>query len=297
MIVGAQKCGTTALFRYLEQHPEIGMSSQKEVHLFDAPDYSPDWTPDQIDDRYRPYFRHCPRFGRADSDVATHARTLEVAPASAGPPASQGTPVSEGSSAPLGTLDLEGARSPVRVRGEATPIYMFLPEIAGELKRYNPGLKLIVLLRDPVERALSHFYMEKNRGNESLPLLPALTLEPWRLRRCDDARRHGSAWQCHSYRSRGLYSRQLANLYRHFGREQVLLVRSEHLARDHNAALQRVFDFLGVGPHPGIEAHRVFAGARGAGRHTLVSWLLRASYLLELARMRRLGIAPVVETN
>ena len=85
-----------------------GTSVPREVHLFDAPDYSPDWTPARIDDRYRPCFALCDD----------------------------------------GTL-----------QGEATPIYLFLPVIAGELKRYNPGLKLIVLLRDPVERAISHFYM------------------------------------------------------------------------------------------------------------------------------------------
>ena len=45
MIVGVQKGGTNALYRFLREHPEIGMSSRKEVHLFDAPDYSGAWTP------------------------------------------------------------------------------------------------------------------------------------------------------------------------------------------------------------------------------------------------------------
>ena len=118
MIVGAQKCGTVALHRFLSRHPEIGMSSRKEVHLFDAPEYSNDWTPEQIDERYLPFFAHC-----------------------------------------------AGART----RGEATPIYLFFPEIARELKRYNPELKLIVLLRNPVQRAISHYYMEKNRDAEHRP--------------------------------------------------------------------------------------------------------------------------------
>ena len=116
VIVGAQKCGTTALAHFLSQHPEIGMASPKEVHLFDSPKYSDDWTPEQIDERYRSFFDHC-------GDVS--------------------------------------------IRGEATPIYMFLPEIARELARYNPELKLLVLLHDPVERALSHYYMEKNRARNT----------------------------------------------------------------------------------------------------------------------------------
>ena len=258
MIVGAQKCGTTALFHYLGQHPEIGMSSRKEVHLFDAPDYSPGWSSQQIDDRYRRYFRHCP--------VSR-------------PPAltSKGTP----------TL--------VRVRGEATPIYMFLPETVPELKRYNPDLKLIVLLRDPVERALSHFYMEKNRGYENLPLWLALRCEPWRLWRCGDPRGHGSAWRRHAYRRRGLYSLQLANLYRHFDARQVLLIRTEDLARNHEAVLQRVFEYLGVRPHRGIERQTVFEGERGGRRHKLVSLLLRLSFLPEFIRMRRFKVARAPE--
>ena len=56
VIAGAQKCGTTALAHFLAQHPEIGMSSPKEPHLFEAPGYSRDWTPEQIDERYRPCF-------------------------------------------------------------------------------------------------------------------------------------------------------------------------------------------------------------------------------------------------
>ena len=171
VIVGAQKCGTTALAHFLSQHPEIGMASPKEVHLFDSPKYSDDWTPEQIDERYRSFFDHC-------GDVS--------------------------------------------IRGEATPIYMFLPEIARELARYNPELKLLVLLHDPVERALSHYYMEKNRGKEHRPLWLALAKEPFRLRRCKDARAYGSEMRVFSYRRRGLYSLQLRNLYRFFDRDRIL---------------------------------------------------------------------------
>ena len=237
MIVGAQKCGTTALAHFLSQHPEVCMASPKEAHLFDSPQYSSDWTPEQIDERYRSYFEHC-------GDAA--------------------------------------------IRGEATPIYMFLPEIARELARYNPELKLIVLLQDPVERALSHYYMEKNRRGEPRPLWLALTREPFRLRRCRNARARASETRVCSYRRRGLYSLQLRNLYRFFDRDQVLVVRTRDLRARHHDVLRRVFAFLGVSEDVRIAPEIVFKGDRRGRRHRIVSWLLRLSYVAESVRLRGL---------
>ena len=234
MIVGAQKGGTNALYRFLREHPEIGMSSRKEVHLFDAPEYSRAWTPEQIDLRYRPFFAHC-----------------------------------------------EGAR----VRGEGTPIYLYFSEIAGELARYNPALKLIVLLRDPVERAISHYYMEKSRDAERLPLGLALLCEPFRLRRCRDPRTRGSAMRFASYRSRGLYSRQLRNLYRHFDPDRVLVLRTSELQECHDAVLRRVFRFLDVDDGVRIAPRDFSKQRRGGRKHRVVSRLLRLSYLRESARL------------
>ena len=237
MVIGVQKGGTEALYQFLRRHPEIGMSSRKEVHLFDAPEYSRDWTREQIDERYRPFFAHCPD---------------------------------------------------ARIRGEATPIYLYFPEIAGELARYHPQLKLVVLLRDPVERAISHYYMEWNRDWERRPLWQALLLEPFRLRRCKDPRAHRSAKRVGSYRARGLYCRQLRNLYRHFGRDQVLLLRHGDLRERHDETLRRVFAFLGVCEEVRIAPGLHNEGRREGRRHRLVSRLLRLSYLAEFARMREL---------
>ena len=237
MIVGAQKCGTSAMAHFLSQHPEIGMATPKEVHLFDGPGYSTDWTPEQIDERYGPRLAHC-----------------------------------------------EG----VRILGEATPSYLFVPEIARDLHRYNPDLKLIVLLRDPVERAISHYYMEWHRGRERRPLWWALLREPFRLRRCRDGRVQGSVTLRCSYRTRGLYSRQLRNLYHYFDRDQVLVVGSRDLSERHDDVLGRVFAFLGVSEHVRIAPEVVFRGERGGTPHRVVSWMLRLTYLPESLRLRAL---------
>ena len=234
MIVGAQKCGTSALAHFLSQHPEIDMASPKEAHLFDSPDYSTEWTPEQIDECYQPFFRHC-----------------------------------------------TGAA----LRGVATPVYMFMPGIARELKRYNSELKLIVLLRDPVERAISHYYMERARRREHLPLWLALLCESMRLRRCKDGHKFGSVLRICSYRRRGLYSLQLRNLYRFFDKDRVLILRARDLRTHHDAVLRRVFAFLGVSGQVRIEPEIVRKGNRGDRRHHVVSCLLRLSYLVEFVRL------------
>jgi len=236
MIIGMQKCGTTALASFLGQHPAITLARPKEPHVFDAPGYSPDWSPHEIDAHYRRFFAN----------------------------AGQGT-----------------------MLGEATPVYSLFPEIASELKRYNPDLKLIVLLRDPVERALSHHQMELRRGNEHLPLWRAILAERARLRRCADPRAPNSAFRRHTYRTRGLYSRQLERVFASFAREQVLLLRTDDLRHRHDRAVAKVFRFLGVDPEVDIPAATVFEADGERRRHTAVSLLLRISYLPEYVRMRR----------
>ena len=194
------------------------MSSLKEVHLFDAPEYSSDWTPAEIDERYRPHFAQLPFYT---------VRTGET------------------------------------VLGEATPVYCFLPYVAPELKRYNPELKLIVLLREPVERAISHYYMERNRGGEHRPLWLALLLERFRLRWDRAPRPLESPTRRYSYRARGLYSRQLRNLYRSFDPDRVLVLRAEDLLNRQDDTLRRAFVFLGVSREVRI-ARRWCSGASEA---------------------------------
>ena len=163
--------------------------------------------------------------------------------------------------------------------------------VAGELKRYNTDLKLIVLVRDPVDRALSEYYMQKARARETRPLWLALLLERWRLGRDRDPRRMRSATREHGYRSRGLYSLQLQRLYRHFDRDRVLVVRRDDLLHDHDATMERVFAFLGVSTELRVARDVVFAGDEVRRRHRVMRALLRLSYAAEFRRLRRLGIS------
>ena len=135
------------------------------------------------------------------------------------------------------------------LRGEATPIYLFLPAIAGELKRYNPDLKLVVLLRDPVESAPSRTTTWRRTGTRSACRCG------WRCSAsrsdCGGARtRRTSTRTCAGTPTGGAASTACS-----YGTSTaastatgVLVVRSEDLLQRHDTVLRRVFGFLGVSP-------------------------------------------------
>ena len=165
------------------------------------------------------------------------------------------------------------------LQGDATPFYLVHPRVVARIARYNPNMRWIVLLRDPVERALSHFHMERQRGTELWPLWPALLLERWRLRGHHEDLRRSSPLRRHGYRLRGDYARQLDVLYAHFPRAQVLLLRSERLRGQPAACVREACAFLGVEP-PAADASYppVFVGdypAPDRWTRYLLRWLLR----------------------
>lgn len=170
--------------------------------------------------------------------------------------------------------------------GEATPIYCYWSEIAEELQRYNPALKLIVILRDPVERAISQYAMEKSRGDETLPLWLALLLEPYRLWR-DPSRTQGGARRCHSYVSRGNYSAQLKNLCRYFSNDQLLVLENNELNTRHRKTLEKVEKFLGVSTEQLPETANIFSGNYDRNHYRVARWLLRCYYRLSNRQLKK----------
>lgn len=144
------------------------------------------------------------------------------------------------------------------LRGEATPIYVYWPQCLERIAAYNPAMKLILLFRDPVERAWSHWRMEYGRGAETRPF--AWCIREGRHRVATDAVTPGFHRE-YSYVERGFYGAQLERLYKHFPRRQTLLLTSEDLAANPGPVLARVTEFLEVPPFPGkIEARRSHVG-------------------------------------
>ena len=137
--------------------------------------------------------------------------------------------------------------------GEVTPYYLFHPEVPQRIKGQLPAVKLMVLLRDPVERALSQYFHSRRLGLEPLELEAAFAAEPQRLA---DSAEHLAAGQPHrshqqhSYLSRSCYEQQLARFQALFQSEQLLILRSEQLFADPTSLWPQVLRFLAVDPIP-----------------------------------------------
>lgn len=208
LIIGAQKAGTTSLYHYLAQHPNVLPLEWKEVHYFDnAFERSPLW--------YRAHFPRREALAALAEKVSGPALT-----------------------------------------GEATPFYMFHPDGPRRIRSLLPDAKLIVLLREPVARAFSHYHHERRKGVESLSFEEAVAREPERLRAelervGEGAYDDPTSLQRHaSYLTRGEYARQLERAYAHFDRRQVLVLFSEDLFRDPHGVYERTTSFLGLPPQP-----------------------------------------------
>jgi hypothetical protein len=138
---------------------------------------------------------------------------------------------------------------------ESSPYYMFHPLAADRINRDLPGVKLLVLLRDPVERAYSAHAHELARGFETEDFESALALEDQRLageaeRLIADPTYQSHSHQHHGYLQRGRYVDHLERLESVFGRDRLHVVDSQEFFVRPEAAYDRVLDFLGL-PHAG----------------------------------------------
>lgn len=156
------------------------------------------------------------------------------------------------------------SRRQVLITGEATPYYMFHPHVPRRISALLPEVKLIILLRNPVDRAYSHFHHEVRMGREKLPFGEAVAQEPYRLegeldKMLDDPAYQSYTYQHFSYLSRGLYVDQIRRLLEFFTEDQVLILDSESFFRNSAAIMKRVFYFLGL-PDRELRSTRAFNG-------------------------------------
>lgn len=132
------------------------------------------------------------------------------------------------------------------VRGEITPSYAFYPHVAKRLAEYNPDLKIVLILRDPVLRAISHVrHRARQRGLKDVDLRAELKADISQQRLIEAEPYEKTS---RSYHKRGHYHTQICRLLEFFPREQLFWFRYEDLLRSPDEQLGALQTFLGVTP-------------------------------------------------
>jgi Sulfotransferase domain len=180
------------------------------------------------------------------------------------------------------------AAGPARAIGEATPTYMYNDEARRRMAETLPDARLIAILRDPVDRAYSHYWHNRARGREPLAFEEALAAEPERIAEAPQGRKGRYA-----YVGRGRYARQLERLAEVYPRESVLVLILEEFSRDPVAGLRRVWRSLGVDER--FVPRRPDARFNRARRHwssRLHRYLRRRPRTLSTRTLARLNFRP-----
>jgi hypothetical protein len=138
-----------------------------------------------------------------------------------------------------------------RIVGEASPSYLFHPLAPERVARMLPGARLIALLRNPVDRAFSHYQHEVALGREPLSFEGALAREDGRMqgeleRMLAEPTYFSHAWWNYTYVARGRYAEQLERWFAAFPREQLLVLLTDDLAADTAGTYARTLEFLGA---------------------------------------------------
>jgi hypothetical protein len=192
LIVGAPKCGTTSLYHYLKEHPQIFMPQQKELYFLCA-----EHTPEVVS-----------KLIKRVATIDEYKRIFSEA-------------------------------EPDQIKGEATPRYLSMYEETIEnAKKYFPNwrdIKIIICLRDPVERAFSHYTQDRRSGVEYRPFVAAFKRNLEIMKDGDKRER---------YRCPGMYYEQVKAYLDTFPNVKIIIY--DDLVKDRRKICSEIFSFLGV---------------------------------------------------
>jgi len=201
IIIGAQRCGTSSLYKYLVKHPLVASSLRKEIHYFD----------NNYKKGLRWYRAHFPSI--LYKNFYKQIRKQEI------------------------------------ITGEASPYYLFHPHAPKRIFDILPRNKLIILLRNPVDRAYSHYNHEINLGVETLSFKEAIEIEEKRLsgeveKILSDENYYSFNHNHYSYLSRGIYVDQIKKWINLFPKNQILIIKSENFYNETQKIYSKVLEFL-----------------------------------------------------
>jgi hypothetical protein len=199
LIIGAAKSGTTSLYEYLKQHPQIWMSPVKETNFFALEGETLD-------------FR-----GPGDQDYINRFSITKIED----------------------YLNLfQGVDNQVAI-GEASPLYLYHPTTPKRIQHYIPDAKLIVILRNPVDRAYSSFLHLVRDGREPLRNFAKALQE-------EEVRIHSNWEHIWHYKQVGFYYVQLNRYFNTFYKQQIKVYIFEDFITNPVWILKDIFQFLGV---------------------------------------------------
>jgi hypothetical protein len=199
LLIGAARAGTTAIYSYLRQHPQIFMTRGKEPNFF-----------------------------------AFEGETLNIQ----GPGADYiNNSISEMSD--YNALFSEAPES--AICGEASPLYLYSDRAPENIHKYIPNAPLMVVLRNPIDQAFSHFlYATKQCIETETDFTQALLLEDKRL---------AAGWQpLFGYSTFPRYADQLNRFFKYFPKEQMLIRTYEDFQKSPEILLKDMFEFIGADP-------------------------------------------------
>jgi len=203
LIIGAAKCGTSSLYDYLIQHPDVGNSLTKQIHFFD-----------RYYDRKISWYKVCFPFKWKK-------------------------------------FYIEKIKNKKFVTGEATPHYMTHPLAAKRAFDIVPSAKIIVMLRNPVSRAYSHYQMEKANKKEELSFEEAIEKEPERIKgefeeMLKNKNNSGRNYPHRAYLKSGEYLEQIKRWRKFYPKENFMFIKSEEFNKNPSLIYKQVLEFLNL---------------------------------------------------
>lgn len=237
-IVGAPRCGTTYLATVLSRHPDIFMCPVKEPHYFAFPDIS-------MSD-FRPAL-----LNRIEKlDMSGYANEKEKVPVHRMYFEKKEDYLKLFSNAPANAL-----------LAEASPSYLWAEGAAKRIYAENPDARIIIMLRNPVERAVSQYFIERKMG-----MTKRKAAEDIRYDLRFPIRKWGA---CPLYAELGMYSKQVLRFLNTFGKEKVFIGMLEELEKNQDAFFNKLFQFLKLEPiHVSAETE-----SRNKGEIPRMDWL------------------------
>jgi len=201
-IIGAAKSGTTSLYYRLKQHAQIYMTPTKETNFFAFEGESLNFTGVKVNESTKSYQKEI------ITDIYSYRQQFN-------------------------NINQEVAI------GESCPSYLYIPKAAKNIKHYTPQAKIIVILRDPIDRAYSNFLHNiRERSEYYDDFLQAIDAESWRIA-------NGWWWGFH-YVQTSLYYEQLKRYFEIFDRSQIKIILFSQLKNNYKSLVSDLYQFLEV---------------------------------------------------